>query len=603
MPFRLACCISLALLVFMAPGTRAEKPPEIAALGDHRLVANMHGLLFHDDSRDLQEDVTYAQWLGAGAIRAFATDNNSLRQWDGHQVGSQVVRLAPMLRASNLKLIVALVNNHRAVPGEAADASGWLDNYQQLLLPFFIDDWRGPYLTFLRELIGTVRDGGATDVIGAWELGNELHTPEEPSAVVPFITQAVSEVRAIDPKTPIWPGTMGANHIEPGVPNSPIARWLYCEAPVDAYTLHAYDWIGPDRPGDMPINWDLENITARPCPSGRSLPIIVEELGTSRGLSGVYSTDEESTRIVYELRQLRRALSYPQVAGIGVWNAESPLVADTTFLDGRRGLTSYGAHALGGGSCYEPRPDPVPGTRCEYEQVLRQLPALWPDPQPEAWSPTDASASTTDVLGSVDPPNADGPLTLTGWVVDGARAEAAFIDRVDVDLGTTTVGTGLASLDDGRFRITVPTDSLPVGVANLTLIAHSVDGLSWSRSIAVIVPGAPRLPRVVAPAPLVPPRLEVTTPPASSSVRTGQIIQGIASDPNVASGAGIDRIEVYLEPGRDAGGQLLGLANRTDASTWTFVLRAARGWHTLYFYASSTVSGIETVIALPLRMT
>ena len=48
--------------------------------------------------------------------------------------------------------------------------------------------------------------------------------------------------------TPIWPGTMGVHHLQPWTPRSGIARWLYCEAPVDAYTLHAYDWISPERP-------------------------------------------------------------------------------------------------------------------------------------------------------------------------------------------------------------------------------------------------------------------------------------------------------------------------------------------------------------------
>src|SRR5262249_37844199 len=239
------------------------------------------------------------------------------RPWDGHRVGQQIVRLAPMLRPADLKLIVALVNNHRAVPGEMDVASGWLDNYQQLLLPFFTDTWRGQYLTFLRDLITTVRDARALDVIGAWELGNELHTPANPVALMPFITNAVAEVRAIDPVTPVLPGTMGANHIEPGVPDSAIARWLYCQAPVDAYTLHAYDWVGPERSGDMPIEWDLENITPQPCPDGRTLPVIVEELGTSRQLTGAYTSDAEATRLAYELRQLQRILRYPQVVGVG----------------------------------------------------------------------------------------------------------------------------------------------------------------------------------------------------------------------------------------------------------------------------------------------
>ena len=41
----------------------------------------------------------------------------------------------------------------RAVPGEPAASSGWMDNYMQLLLPFYTSNWRGAYLQFVRELV------------------------------------------------------------------------------------------------------------------------------------------------------------------------------------------------------------------------------------------------------------------------------------------------------------------------------------------------------------------------------------------------------------------------------------------------------------------
>jgi hypothetical protein len=623
---RVGVCLVLAGLVFALMGIDvshgAQQPASVPLLGDHRLVANMHGLLFHDDTRDLQEDVNYAQWLGAGAIRAFATDSNSSLTWDGQHVGSQIVRLAPMLRAGDLKLIVALVNNHRAVPGEAGDASGWLDNYQQLLLPFFTETWRGPYLSFIRDLIGNVRDSGALDVIGAWELGNELHTPEDPGALIPFVSQAAAEVRAVDSDTPIFAGTMGANHVEPGVPTSPVARWLYCDAPVDAYTLHAYDWVGPDRPGDMPIEWDLENITSEPCPSGRTLPVIVEELGTSRELAGAYQSDDEATRLVYELRQLRRVLGYPQVVGVGVWNAESPRVGDSTFFDSRRGLTSYGAHALGGSSCYDPRPDPAPGTRCQYEQVLRQLSLVWPDAEASAWLPAYESPSDAGVVGLVDPPSGDGPLTLTGWVVDTAHPDEPGIDAVDVYRGdpgqggilvaSGPVSTARPELEsmlgnpawvDAGFQIDVPPDALPVGVASLTLVARTTEGTTWSRSMGAIVPGSPAI--VAAPvAQIMPPRLQIVSPAPGATVSNGELIQGVAFDPEATVGSGIDRVQVFLEPGRDAGGRLLGTATlgRSAPNGFTFVLRVLRGPHTLQFVAHSALTGLETVVTLPLKI-
>jgi len=340
------------------------------------LMVSMHGALFHKVPSDFAENVAYARWLGAGAIRVFGTDSNTYQQWDGNRVGNVIADNAQVLRQSGIKLVVAFVNNHQPVPGEAPDAWGWKDGYIQLLQPFYERSWRGAYLTFVRDLVTTVKSRGALDVIQAWELGNELHTPDNPVTIVQFISDAVSEVRRLDPATPVYPGTMGANHLEPWDTRSAIARWIYCEAPVQAYTLHAYDWVSRTRQGDMPIEWDLDGITADPCPSGRKLPVIVEELGTSRALDGIYSSADETARFRREADQLRFVLSFPQVEGVGVWNAESPRVQDRTFYDNRRGLTSYGVHVDGGGSCYDPQPDSGPGVRCQLERVLQNLPRL-----------------------------------------------------------------------------------------------------------------------------------------------------------------------------------------------------------------------------------
>ena len=349
-------------------------PSRISSINGRFLLLNMHGMLFHDSLGDINEDISYARWMGAGVIRSFATDNNSGKTWDGKTMGNRIADIAPSLRANGVKLIVTLVNNHRPVPGEKPESSGWMDGYYQLLLPFYTDNWKGAYLSFARDLISTVRARGAQDVVFAWELGNELHTPRDPQAIVPFITAMAGEIRKLDPATPILPGTMGAWHLEPWVPTSQIARWLYCDAPVDAYTLHAYDWVNWDRQGDMPISFDFDNII-KPCESGRKLPVIVEELGTSRQLAGVYGPGEEEKRLAQEKNQLHFVLSYPSVIGVGAWSAESPKVRDKTFFDNVRGLTSYGTKALGGGSCYDPAPMSAPGVRCQLEQTLRNLPA------------------------------------------------------------------------------------------------------------------------------------------------------------------------------------------------------------------------------------
>ena len=54
------------------------------------------------------------------------------------------MQLGPHLRAHRLKLVVALVNNHRPVPGEPAQSAGMLNGYFQLLLPFYQRHLAGP---------------------------------------------------------------------------------------------------------------------------------------------------------------------------------------------------------------------------------------------------------------------------------------------------------------------------------------------------------------------------------------------------------------------------------------------------------------------------
>ena len=352
-----------------APGTFTSR---LSSINGRFLLLNMQGMLFHDNLSDIQEDISYAQWMNAGAIRVFATDNNTMKAWSGTQVGNRIADIAPMLRAHNIKLIVAMVNNHRPVPGEPPDSFGEMDGFYQLLLPFYTTNWRTAYLPFVRELITTVQSRGAGDVILAWELGNELHATMDPAALIPFVTGIVGEIRKIDPTTPILPGTIGVEHMNPGNPHSPLGRWLYCEAPVDAYTLHSYDWVGPDRQGISRITYDFGEVLSQPCPDGRRLPVVVEELGTSRTMDGVYTASEEGKRLQQEIYQIRYVLSHPGVAGIGAWSAESPTVRDRAYFDNEWGLSSYGPAADGSGSCY----DGASGVRCQLEQVLRALPAV-----------------------------------------------------------------------------------------------------------------------------------------------------------------------------------------------------------------------------------
>ena len=584
------------------------------------LLLNMYGMLFHPDTSDIAEDLSYARWLGGGIVRVFATDSNGGHEWDGTRVGTRLADIAPMLRANHIRLIVAFVNNHKAVPGEAPGSTGWMDNYMQLLLPFYTDTWRGAYLKFMRDLISTVEWYNAQDVIYAWELGNELHTPRQPDALIPFITQDVAEVRAIDPVTPILPGTMGANHVEPGNPNSSIARWLYCDAPVDAYTLHAYDWISRQRPGDMPIDWDLDNILPQPCPNGRTLPVIVEELGTSRVLPGVYTAGDEASRLQQEQHQIQFVRQFPQVIGWGVWNAESPRLVDKTFVDLRRGLTSYGGSGNGGGSCYDPAPDPTPGVRCQLEQVLRGVHFVRVANSSE-WVPGPDADGPSALIGSVDPAlssDASNTLNLSGWVADPSANGSSGIQSIDVRLGSDpSFVLGTAQLgqtrsldnpdwDSAGFSVSLPIQSLPVGVSSLTLAAHTLDHGTWLSIVGVVVPNlgpapplrVPIVPAAPAAAPSsVPLHAEIESPQPGDPVNRSLLVQVLAQ--------GADRVDIFLEPDRDFGGRMVGSSTSAVTSTPSGALfrvpvSIPLDGHTLYVHVSSTATRQEQVLTLPI---
>jgi hypothetical protein len=590
------------------------------------LVLNMHGMLFHPATSDIAEDLGYARWLGGGIVRVFATDSSGTHLWDGTRVGSRIAEIAPLLRANHVRLIVAMVNNHEAVPGEAPDSVGWMDNYIQLLLPFYTTNWRGAYYQFVHDLITTVESNNDQDVIYAWELGNELHTPRQPEALIPFVSQDAAYVRQLDPLTPIFPGTMGANHVEPGQTNSAIARWLYCQAPVDAYTLHAYDWVSRDRPGDMPINWDLDNILSQPCDSGRKLPVIVEELGTSRALAGVYSADDEAGRLQQEQRQIAYVRGYPQVVGFGVWNAESPRLVDRTFVDTRRGLTSYGSQSQGGGSCFDPRPDPAPGARCQLEQVLRgsrfvRVAAT------NTWTASPGNTSTDALTGQVDPLSGGdlgaSTLTLNGWLVDSSATGSTGIGSLDVYLGDPSAGArltgallGLPRTDPASvvanpdwtkpgFSINLPLDSLPAGPSVLTLVAHTPDRGTWLSSLAVVLPSLGPIPSqaLVVAAPGMAPtavlpafRAEVESPQPNDQVGRSFVVQVLA--------LGADHVEIYLEPDRDNGGHLVGSASvpvgTSAGSPVKIPVSAPPDGHTLYVHVASSTSGQQQVLTIPI---
>jgi hypothetical protein len=204
-------------------------------------------------------------------------------------------------------------------------------------------------------------------------------------------------------------------------------------------------------------------------------------------------------------------------------------------------------------------------------------------------------------------------LSLAGWVVDTVAAESddTAIESVDVFAGAPgSAGIKLASgtVSATAFRIEVPQAALQRGVARLALVARTRDGLMWSRTLGAIIAG-PIPPPVRLPPPpptepivqpVLPPRLEITSPQPGATISAGHLLQGVVLDPSAPVGAGVSRVDVFMEPGRDAGGRLVGSA-APSGSGFSVVLRLPRGTHTLYVHAQSS-SGRESVVALSLSV-
>jgi hypothetical protein len=111
--------------------------------------------------------------------------------------------------------------------------------------------------------------------------------------------------------------------------------------------------------------------------------------------------------------------------------------------------------------------------------------------------------------------------------------------------------------------------------------------------------------------------LDVANPSAGSTVLAGAYsLEGVAYDKTAKEGAGIDRVDVFLDS-RDDGGLRLGSAllgmnnpSATPGSQWaTAGFRMVidlpsnqKGLHTLSFYAHSSVTGSETLVEIPVTI-
>jgi hypothetical protein len=241
-----------------------------------------------------------------------------------------------------------------------------------------------------------------------------------------------------------------------------------------------------------------------------------------------------------------------------------------------------------------------------------------------------------------------GDIIVSGQAFDPAANAGSGIARVDLFLGSRDNGglflgsTAPAEGPSGQLfqlKATLPSSanggrdfvayaysavngqqtsvSVPVFVgaappppppgSSLTPVALSETIESTCRGASVAAPAAPAV--VGAPAvqhvPLASsaaPFLQLANPSAGDLLPSGDLfIDGVAYDLSSTSGAGIDRVELFLDS-RDNGGLLIG--SGVPASDRSFHIKAkiagiSNGGHNFVVYARSSLTGQESVASVP----
>jgi hypothetical protein len=99
--------------------------------------------------------------------------------------------------------------------------------------------------------------------------------------------------------------------------------------------------------------------------------------------------------------------------------------------------------------------------------------------------------------------------------------------------------------------------------------------------------------------------LDVANPASGDTVHGGgYAIDGIAFDKEAQSGAGIDRVEIFLD-NRDDGGLILTEVTPGTNNMWHAIVPLPTnqtGTHSLFFYAHSSATDREAVVSIPITL-
>jgi hypothetical protein len=201
----------------------------------------------------------------------------------------------------------------------------------------------------------------------------------------------------------------------------------------------------------------------------------------------------------------------------------------------------------------------------------------------------------------------------SGGVIIGSAAPASPVFEIMADIPDATTGGRdfvaytYSTANGHETSVSVPVfiGAAPTATPTGSSAAAPVAPPASRSACAVVVPGE-RSELALRPLPLAPtvaaPFLQLANPAAGELLSNGDvIIQGRAYDPAATSGAGVDRVELFLDP-REEGGAFLGEATPTGASfaITAKIANTANGGHRLVGYARSSVTGLETSVAVPM---
>jgi hypothetical protein len=215
-------------------------------------------------------------------------------------------------------------------------------------------------------------------------------------------------------------------------------------------------------------------------------------------------------------------------------------------------------------------------------------------------------------VGSAVPGSAPGPLSAPG-----SFQTTIFLPNITG--GNDLFGYAHSSVSGQEVVIAVP---VAIGESPTTAGETSASGATPTTTESCMGQvSAPNAPAVPATTPSAATTTTTTTPstataqsmisidvgnpdPGATILAGGYMTQGTAVDHSATSGAGIDRIDIFLD-NRDEGGTFLTGVSVGVAGAWSTTINLPnnmKGLHSLWFYAHSSVSGAERAAEVPVTI-